>query len=102
VLAALFRRFQLADHADNQTLLSTLAAETCPARRGKIMSAVARVNPTGHLRELFEILKTGADLEAWMAETLLLHTRDDPEAANQEDFWLNALRHRVEETTNAQ
>jgi ATPase family associated with various cellular activities (AAA) len=94
VVAALFRRFQLPDHAANRALLETLAAATCPPlRRDPLMAAVARVRPTGLLGRLFVSLRTGADLEAWMAETLLLHTPpDDLAAPERKEFWLNAVR----------
>ena len=96
VLAALFRRFRLPNHAANATLLAKLAMMTCPevrVQRGlpPLADAVARVDLAGVLGGFKAFLNTGADLETWMAQTLLLHTpRDNLTLPEQGVFWLTA------------
>jgi hypothetical protein len=94
VLASLFRRFRLPAHAENRGFLNTMAEQTCPTTRlAPLPDAVARLRPSGTLGGFVVSLRTGADIEAWMAETLLLHTPSgDPAAPESEVFWLNAVR----------
>ena len=61
------------------------------APQAMLASPVARVRPGGPLGGDTVSLNTGADLEHWIAETLLLHA-SDPGAPERAGFWVEATQ----------
>lgn len=94
---AFFRKFGLGDLATDGELADELARRTHPALYGAVPAPTARLDPRGRLGALRANLRTGADIEAWISETILFHASAvGPEAVRRVEFWRAALR--LEET----
>jgi len=91
IFQALFRRFALAEVADDEQLIETLARKTHPSTGiSRLMSPIARKSRKGCLASHIVFLRTGADIEEWMRETIFLHNGEGSPRASE--FWYDALQ----------
>jgi ATPase family associated with various cellular activities (AAA) len=90
VFAALFRKVGLRDLASDRSLTQALAERTDPHMGTPLLrSPIARIATSAELRDHRMMLETGAEIECWINDTILLHDRDY--SAKKREFWLNAL-----------
>lgn len=89
VFAAIFRKFGLDLLASDMEFMTTLANGTHPADHVPLRP-IARKYPERPLGTYTTELRTPADIESWIAETIYLHysETDKPESV---DFWLKAI-----------
>lgn len=84
LLAALFRQFQLHEVASNIELVRHVAARSTDL----VKHPSARLTPEFPLEEIR--LQSGAELESWVADTILLH-HERVGSADSADFWRAAV-----------
>ena len=90
VFAAVFRNAGLERLAADHYLMEELAAKTVPIdRTSPLRSPLALASDVGSLRAHTARLETGADIENWVNETLLLPARGGDPAAPE--FWLQRI-----------
>jgi hypothetical protein len=87
VFAALFRRFRMPDLAADEMLMRDLATRTHPSQR--LRSPMARLCRGESLRNHAVRLRTGAEIEQWIQESILFHSRSGGEPEHPE-FWREA------------
>ena len=89
VFAAVFRRFALPGPARDASLLTELARRTSPIAGGAVPSPFAWQSSEPTLAKHQALLRDGASITAWVAETLRLHGgAEDPAESS---FWIARL-----------
>jgi SpoVK/Ycf46/Vps4 family AAA+-type ATPase len=91
VFAAVFRRYGLSELARDSNLTCELAGRTDPqVGIPRLLSPLGRRAALEGLRQNTTRLATGADIAAWVRDTILLHQSPDARPEDRE-FWRDAL-----------